>query len=234
MRARHPKLRILAGVEANIRASGEVDLAEEDLALRDWVVASLHQAQETRPTERVLAAMENPHVDCIGHLTGRRKIGTPRGPATWTSSGCSRRRSRPASSSRSTGSRTGSTSRDVHARAAKRGGRAARRQLRRAPAARARATSSSAVAQARRAWLTKDEVLNTRTWAQVEKLRKRRDRLPRGRLRGGRLGGRGISSASASCPCWRRSSRASSRRSCRWRRRSRASRSRTCSATSTS
>src|SRR5207237_1273987 len=78
LRERYPKLRILAGVEANIRTNGEVDVSEEELARLDWVVASVHQAPENRPTERVLEAMENPHVHCIGHLTGRR-IGT-RGP----------------------------------------------------------------------------------------------------------------------------------------------------------
>ena len=38
----------------------------------DWVVASIHAAFGTSPTERVIAAMENPHVDVIGHLTGRK------------------------------------------------------------------------------------------------------------------------------------------------------------------
>ena len=47
-------------------------MADEDLALLDWVVASVHNAPDNRPTERVLEAMENPYVDCIGHLTGRR------------------------------------------------------------------------------------------------------------------------------------------------------------------
>ncbi len=47
-------------------------------AALDWVVASVHNAPQNRPTERVLEAMDNPYVDCIGHLTGRR-IGT-RGP----------------------------------------------------------------------------------------------------------------------------------------------------------
>ena len=42
------------------------------LAERDWVVASLHSAFDRNPTERVLTAMENPHVDCIGHLTARK------------------------------------------------------------------------------------------------------------------------------------------------------------------
>src|SRR3954463_9692624 len=72
MRARYPKLRILAGVEANIRSNGEVDVPEEELARLDWVVASVHNAPENRPTDRVLEAMQNPYVDCIGHLTGRR------------------------------------------------------------------------------------------------------------------------------------------------------------------
>ena len=42
------------------------------LAERDWVMASVHSGFDKDLTERVLAAMENPHVDCIGHLTGRK------------------------------------------------------------------------------------------------------------------------------------------------------------------
>ena len=64
--------RVLRGVEANITARGEVDVPDELLAQLDWVVASLHTSLDRSPTERVLAAIENPHVDCIGHLTGRR------------------------------------------------------------------------------------------------------------------------------------------------------------------
>src|SRR2546423_9956960 len=64
--------RILKGVEANIRVSGELDVADETLARLHWVIASLHTGFDRSPTERVLAAMENPHVDCIGHLTGRK------------------------------------------------------------------------------------------------------------------------------------------------------------------
>ena len=40
----------------------------------DWVIASVHTSFRTskeKMTERVIAAIENPHVDCIGHLTGR-------------------------------------------------------------------------------------------------------------------------------------------------------------------
>jgi len=171
MRARHPKLRILAGVEANIRTNGEVDMAEEDLKLLDWVVASVHQAQETRPTERVLAAMENPYVDCIGHLTGRR-IGT-RGPRDVDVE-------RVLAKALDTGvflEINGQPDRldlsDVHARAAKDAGV---RLVVSSDAHQVRAQGyvELAVAQARRGWLTKDDVVNTRTWAQVEKLRRKR------------------------------------------------------------
>ena len=66
--------RLLKGVEVNIRADGTLDVSDEELAERDWVVASLHTAFSKNPTERICAAMENPHVDCIGHPTTR-KIG---------------------------------------------------------------------------------------------------------------------------------------------------------------
>ena len=64
--------RLLRGIEANIRADGSLDVSDETLAGLDWVVASLHTSFDRSPTERILAAIENPHVDCIGHLTGRR------------------------------------------------------------------------------------------------------------------------------------------------------------------
>ena len=67
---------ILRGVEVNIRADGSLDLTDEELASRDWVVASLHTSFDRDPTERVMAAMESPHVDCIGHLTARSRRAT--------------------------------------------------------------------------------------------------------------------------------------------------------------
>src|SRR5204863_5863106 len=66
--------RILRGIEVNIRADGSLDVDDETLARRDWVMASLHTSFSREPTERILATMENPHVDCIGHPTAR-KIG---------------------------------------------------------------------------------------------------------------------------------------------------------------
>ena len=171
VRERFPKLRILAGVEANIRTSGEVDVPEADLARLDWVVASVHQAQENRPTERVLEAMDNPYVDCIGHLTGRR-IGT-RGPRDVDVE-------RVVAKALETGvflEINGQPDRldlsDVHARAAKEAGL---RLVVSSDAHQIRAQNyvELAISQARRGWLTKDDVVNTRTWKQLDKLRKRR------------------------------------------------------------
>src|SRR6476469_253115 len=66
--------RLLAGSEVNIGLDGSLDYPEDLLAALDWVVASVHTSfsiGEAEMTERVLTAIENPHVDCIGHLTGR-------------------------------------------------------------------------------------------------------------------------------------------------------------------
>ena len=65
-------LRILRGIEVNIRADGSLDVDDETLAGLDWVMASVHSSFDNDPTERVLAAMENPNVDAIGHVTNRR------------------------------------------------------------------------------------------------------------------------------------------------------------------
>src|SRR5262249_54087314 len=54
--------RLLRGVEVNIRPDGSLDVADEVLAEREWVVASIHTSFGRDPTGRILAAMENPHV----------------------------------------------------------------------------------------------------------------------------------------------------------------------------
>ena len=66
--------RLLTGSEVDIRSDGSLDFADELLARLDVVVASLHSAlsqDRERMTARLIRAMENPHVDIIGHLTGR-------------------------------------------------------------------------------------------------------------------------------------------------------------------
>ena len=65
---------ILAGTEVDILADGAIDYPDDVLAELDWVVASIHtRLEDPRDTltRRLVRAMENPHVDAIGHLTGR-------------------------------------------------------------------------------------------------------------------------------------------------------------------
>jgi DNA polymerase (family 10) len=65
---------LLAGSEVNIGLDGGLDYPDDLVEALDWVVASVHTSFSISPgamTERVLAAIENPNVDCIGHLTGR-------------------------------------------------------------------------------------------------------------------------------------------------------------------
>jgi DNA polymerase (family 10) len=66
--------RVLAGSEVNVMPDGSLDYEDDLLAELDWVMASVHTSfriSEKRMTERVIEALRNPHVDCIGHLTGR-------------------------------------------------------------------------------------------------------------------------------------------------------------------
>ncbi len=67
-------LRLLKGTEADIRSDGTVDFADEILESLDVVIASIHSGFEQsrdRITGRITDAMRNPHVDIIGHPTGR-------------------------------------------------------------------------------------------------------------------------------------------------------------------
>jgi DNA polymerase (family 10) len=67
-------VRLLAGIECDIRPDGTLDLGDDCLAALDIVVASVHSAfnQDRRQmTDRLLRAIENPYVDVLGHPTGR-------------------------------------------------------------------------------------------------------------------------------------------------------------------
>jgi DNA polymerase (family 10) len=71
------RIRILAGVEVDILAEGELDLSDETLAEMDVVVASVHSRFDQpaeQMTDRVLRAIENPNVDILGHPTGRKVL----------------------------------------------------------------------------------------------------------------------------------------------------------------
>jgi len=66
--------RILTGIECDINADGSLDQSDELLARVDVVVASVHselRAPAAQMTPRMLAAVENPHTDVLGHCTGR-------------------------------------------------------------------------------------------------------------------------------------------------------------------
>jgi DNA polymerase (family 10) len=164
-------MRILKGIEVNVRSDGTLDVSDEDLATRDWVVASVHSRFEHNPTERVLAAMESPFVDCIGHVTNRKIGKRPPAPIDLE---------RVIAKAVETGTFLEINSQpdrldlsDVHARAAREAG------LKLAIDSDGHSVGALAyvelgVGQARRAWLTKDDVLNTRSWKQIEKLKKKR------------------------------------------------------------
>ncbi|KQS60646.1 hypothetical protein ASG36_07100 [Geodermatophilus sp. Leaf369] len=66
--------RILTGIECDILADGSLDQDEDLLSRLDVVVASVHsdlRAPKAQMTERMLAAVTNPHTDVLGHCTGR-------------------------------------------------------------------------------------------------------------------------------------------------------------------
>jgi DNA polymerase (family 10) len=68
------RLVILKGIECDILEKGGMDLPDDCLAEADWVLASIHYGQKQpreQITERILGAVENPHVTCIAHPTGR-------------------------------------------------------------------------------------------------------------------------------------------------------------------
>ena len=67
-------IRLLSGIEVDIRADGSLDLSPELLAKLDIVIAAIHSAMtqsEEQITRRILGAIENPNVDVIAHPTCR-------------------------------------------------------------------------------------------------------------------------------------------------------------------
>jgi len=68
------KFQILQGCEANILSDGSIDIKDEALKKLDFVIAGVHSSfkmEKTKMTERIIRAMKNPHVDIISHPTGR-------------------------------------------------------------------------------------------------------------------------------------------------------------------
>ena len=170
IQAKLGRFKLLKGIEANIRTNGEVDVADEILAERDWVMASVHSAFDKDLTERVLAAMENPHVDCIGHLTGRKL--NRRGPADIDLERVVEKALETGTFLEINAQPDRLDLRDAHARLA---GEAGVKIVISSDAHELPALSNLefGVAQARRAWLGPEQILNTRPWGSVKKLLKK-------------------------------------------------------------
>ena len=166
-------IEVLSGVEVDIRADGSLDLPDEALAERAWVMASIHSGFDkprAELTRRIEAAMENPHVDCIGHPTGR-KINRREAyevdfeallekaleTGTFLEINCQPDRLDLI---------------DTHASAAAEAGV---RLVISTDAHRVHELENLAlgVAQARRGWLTADQIVNARPWREVRKLMKK-------------------------------------------------------------
>ena len=69
-----PKCTLLAGTECDILKGGKLDFPDDLLSQLDYVIASVHSgftSDENEMTDRIIRAMENEHVTCLGHATGR-------------------------------------------------------------------------------------------------------------------------------------------------------------------
>src|SRR5919112_3673945 len=166
-------IEVLIGTESNIGLDGAPDYDDDLLAELDWVIASVHTQFAMDPramTDRIVAAIEHPYVDAIGHPTGRK---IERRPAYGVDM------DRLIEAAVRTGTMIEINSapdrrdlNDVHARAAARAGV---RILINSDAHGANTLPLTrwGIATARRAWLTAGDVANTLPWAQFAPLRKR-------------------------------------------------------------
>ena len=173
LNARIEGIEVLIGTESNILPDGSLDYPDELLEQLDWVIGSIHTSfrmGEREMTDRMIAAIEHPLVDAIGHPTGR-KI------ETRAAYGLDVERVIEAAA------RTGTMLEinaapdrrdlnEIHARAAAEAGV---RILVSSDAHSARNFEllKYGIATARRAWLTAEHVANTRPWQEFARLRKR-------------------------------------------------------------
>jgi DNA polymerase (family 10) len=166
-------IELLAGSEVNILPDGSLDYEDELLARLDWVIASVHTAfsmSEQAMTERMLAAIEHPLVDAIGHPTGR-KIDR-REPYGLDMGAVIEGAARTGTMLEINANPDRRDLNELHARAAAQAG------VRILIDSDAHGVERLAeirwgVATARRAWLRADDVANTRGWAEFAPLRKK-------------------------------------------------------------
>jgi DNA polymerase (family 10) len=164
---------LLAGSEVNVLPNGELDYEDEVLEQLDWIVASLHTSfrmKEEEMTARMIHAMEHPLVDVIGHPTGR-KIEKREAYALDIE--------KVVEAAIRTGTfleiNSAPDRRDLNEQNARHAAEAGAMLVIESDAhgVETLANIRYGVASARRGWVTKQQVANTRTWKQLDKLRKR-------------------------------------------------------------
>jgi DNA polymerase (family 10) len=166
-------LTLLAGTETNILPDGRPDYDDELLAELDWVVGSVHTSfamSAKDMTARMVAAMEHPWIDAIGHPTGR-KIAR-REPYAVDVDALVEAAARTGTMLEINGAPDRRDLSDVHARAAAEAGVMVLIDSDAHGAERLEHVRW-AVATARRAWLTPEHIANTRPWPEFAALRKR-------------------------------------------------------------
>ncbi len=165
-------IELLAGSEVNILPDGSLDYDDELLGQLDWMIASAHTSfgmAEQDMTKRIIAAMEHPLVDAIGHPTGRLIERRPPYAIDLDALFAAAARTHTMLEINANPDRRDLS--DVNARAAARAGVTL---LIDSDAHRTRTLANMrwGVATARRAWLTRDDVANTRSWPELQRLRK--------------------------------------------------------------
>ena len=164
---------LLAGTETNILPDGRPDYDDELLAELDWVVGSVHTSfamSEKDMTARMVAAIEHPWVDAIGHPTGR-KI-SKRDPYKVDVDALVEAAARTGTMLEINGAPDRRDLNDIHARAAAGAGVHVSIDSDAHDADRLKHVQWG-VATARRAWLGPEQIANTRPWAEFASLRKR-------------------------------------------------------------
>jgi DNA polymerase (family 10) len=154
-------IKIFAGIEVDILADGDLDLSDEVLAQMDLVIASVHSVfnqDSVKMTERLLKAVQNPNTSIIGHPTGRIQLRRDAYPFDMNAVLTAAAERKVAMELNSYPDRLDLN--DVHLRQAK------QRGVKIVINTDAHHTSHMekiryGILQARRAWLTKDDVLNT-------------------------------------------------------------------------
>ncbi len=165
---------LLIGTETNILTDGAPDYPDEVLAELDWVIASIHTSfamEREAMTDRLVAAIEHPLVDAIGHPTGRKIERRP--PYELDMDRVIEAAARTGTMIEINSSPDRRDLNDVHARAAAEAGVRILVNTDAHSLRDIREFRRYGIATARRAWLTKEHVANTLPWKEFAPLRKR-------------------------------------------------------------